>query len=98
VPDVLLEKNASTPDALSHRPADASTTFPETGNQKPKTGPSPKDRFAGYFKFPGDFPPGYLDAVTGGYWPDNPPEHIPDRRWEDDFGSTSRFGNIKGTY
>jgi hypothetical protein len=33
--------------------------------------------------------------VTHGYWPDEAPKEIPDRRWEEDFGNPRRF---KGAY
>jgi hypothetical protein len=33
--------------------------------------------------------------VTHGYWPNNPPKHIPDRHWEEDFGNPRK---IKGGY
>jgi hypothetical protein len=36
-------------------------------------------------------PADYLFALTHGYRRDNPPEHIPDRRWEEDFGNPRRF-------
>ena len=36
-------------------------------------------------------PADYLFALTHGYRRDNPPKHIPDRRWEEDFGNPRRI-------
>ena len=33
----------------------------------------------------------YLFALAHGYRRDNPPKHIPDRRWEEDFGNPRNF-------
>ncbi len=33
----------------------------------------------------------YLFALAHGYRRDNPPKHIPDRRWEEDFGNPRKF-------
>ena len=55
----------------------------------PKLDPNPPDpdKPLNPFTHPGD----YWFAVAHGYRRDNPPKHIPDRRWEEDFGNPRRF-------
>ena len=40
-------------------------------------------------------PKEYFFAIEHGYRIENTPKHIPDRRWEEDFGNPRKF---KGTY
>ena len=63
-------------------------------NPQPDPNPPDPNQPLNPFTHPGD----YWFAVTHGYRRDNPPKHIPDRRWEEDFGSAGRFGKTKGTY
>jgi hypothetical protein len=59
----------------------------------PRTDPNPPDPDKPLN--PLTHPADYLFALTHGYRRDNPPKHIPDRRWEEDFGNPRKF---QGTY
>jgi hypothetical protein len=94
-------ETAAPPADACHLTAQDSTPSPATSNEKPETSPvdpeplpDPNAPVETVWK-PGVYPEGYLFAVTHGYWPDNPPKKIPDRRWEEDFGNPR---HIKGTY
>ena len=58
---------------------------------RPDPNPPDPDKPLNPFTHPAD----YLFALTHGYRRDNPPKHIPDRRWEEDFGNPRKF---KGAY
>jgi hypothetical protein len=53
--------------------------------------PPDPDKPLNPFTHPGD----YLFALAHGYRRDNPPKHIPYRRWQEDYGNPRRF---KGAY
>ncbi len=73
-------ENAAPPPIPDPRPLDPDPYTPDPGPPDPHKPLNP-------FTHPGD----YLFALTHGYRRDNPPKHIPDRRWEEDFGNPRKF-------
>ncbi len=79
------------PDSFETRNSELETAVPETEPQKPGTKPPPPyDETARRAD--------ELFEISHGYKRNNPPKHIPNRRREEDFRSTSIFGDPKKIY
>ena len=93
-PDSLETQNSELESAFPETDTDPSSLIPdpcflETENRKPKTE-------NGLLTEPLDETAARADdlfEITHGYKRNNPPKHIPNRRWEEDFRSSSIFGD-----
>jgi hypothetical protein len=88
-PPPANQANVSSSTDAGNQPPETENPAPETPNPELETvdpGPPDPNKPLNPFTHPGD----YLFALTHGYRRDNPPKHIPDRRWEEDFGNPRR--------
>jgi hypothetical protein len=87
------DSELSFPDPSCHPDSTMTMTKEDYDRFCPRPDPNPPDPDKPLN--PLTHPADYLFALTHGYRRDNPPKHIPDRRWEEDFGNPRKF---QGTY